>query len=392
VDSELVIRRSIDLDLPRGKSAFLWGPRKCGKSTLLRSLFPGSIVLDLLQSDLYLALMKRPALLRERLLAEPAARLKKPVVLDEVQKIPALLDEVHWLIEERRIGFVLCGSSARKLVRGGANLLGGRAWRYHLFPLTSQELLRAPPGFDLLRALNQGLIPLHYLEDFGDRELDAYVHDYLKEEILAEGLTRNVPAFSRFLEVAAFSNGEVVNYSNAARDVGVDSKTIREYFQILQDTLLGYSLPPYTRTRRRDVLSRAPKFYFFDVGVAGRLARRVIRQPRGPEFGRAFEHFILMELVAHRAYARRDHEIRFFRTKAGQEVDFVLGEGEVAIEVKGSSRVDGDELRSLRSFTEENRPRQALLVSNEPAARKVGPILVLPWRIFLERLWAGEIL
>ena len=385
-------QRLLSLDLPAGQSAFLWGARKTGKSTLLKAAFPKSITYDFLRTDLAIDFGARPALLREQLLAKPTADLARPIILDEVQKVPALLDEVHWLIENRRLRFVLCGSSARKLKRGRANLLGGRAWRYELFPLVSAEFpTRGPGQLDLLRALNHGLIPAHYLSTNPRRSLDAYVRDYLKEEVFDEGLTRNVPSFSRFFEAVGYCLGELLNHANIARDCGVDAKTVKEYFQILCDTLLGQLVLPYKKRQERQVISKAPKFYLFDVGVAGALTKRRISEPRGELFGRALEHLVFMELAAHASYSELGYDIRFWRTKAGAEVDFVLGAGEVAIEVKGTSRVDDRDLRSLRMFAEIHRPRLAIVVCNEPDERIVGDLRIMPWRRFFEQLWAGAI-
>ena len=307
-----------------------------------------------------------------------------------MQKVPALLDEVHRLIEEQGLRFVLCGSSARKLKRGRANLLGGPAWRFALHPLTWPEI----PKFDLLRALNHGLVPQHYDGAQPRRALAGYADDYLKEEIFAEGLTRNAPAFSRFFEALSFSHGELLNFSSIARDCGMDSKTVREYFQILVDTLLGVLIEPFSRRRSRAVLTRTPKFYLFDVGLAGHLTRRHLEALSGAEFGRALEHFVLMELLAYRSYRERDFPIRFWRTKTGLECDFVLGgDGEVAVEVKGKTSVQKRDLSGLRVFSEEHRPRHAVLVCNESAPRRTADGLwVLPWREFLTRLWADELL
>jgi predicted AAA+ superfamily ATPase len=381
------IERALKIALPSRQSAFLWGPRKTGKSTYLRSAFPESLTFDLLQTDLLLELTRRPALLRERLLAAPTAKLRLPVILDEVQKVPQLLDEVHWLIENRGLRFILCGSSARKLKRGGVNLLGGRAWRYEMHPLTSVEVA----DLDLLQALNRGLVPAHYLDREYGRSLRAYVVDYLKEEVFDEGLTRNVAAFSRFFEAMGYSHGDLTNYSNIARDCGVDSKTVKEYYQILVDTLLGTFVLPWKKRQERQVIGKAAKFYLFDVGVAGALTGRRIREERGEAFGRALEHLVLMEVLAHRSYRELDYGIHFWRTKSGLEVDFVLGDGEVAVEVKGASRVDPSDFRSLRAFTEDIRPRRALLVCNEPAPRVVDGVEVVPWREFLARLWTGDV-
>lgn len=381
------IKRSLDMTLPPGQSAFLWGARKTGKSTYLKQRFPSSLVYNFLDTDLVLEFSKRPALLREQLLAQDTTVLKQPIILDEVQKVPLLLDEVHWLIENRRLQFILCGSSARKLKRGQANLLGGRAWRYEMFPLFSAEL----KNVELLRALNHGLIPSHYLSDQYQKSLRAYVTDYLKEEVFAEGLARNVPAFSRFFEAMGYSHGELINFSNIARDCGVDSKTVKEYYQILEDTLLGTMIAPFKRRQSRQVISAAPKFYLFDVGVAGALTQRRLTEERGEQFGRAFEHFIFMEIRAHRSLSELHYAINFWRTKSGLEADFVLGDGQVAIEVKGTQRVERNELRPLMAFREEYAPRQVVVVCNERTERVHDGIRILPWRVFLRELWGGKI-
>ena len=382
------IQRIVDLRLPERQSAFLWGPRKTGKSTYLKSTFPDSVVFDFLKTELVFEFSKRPSLLREQLLAKGDDALRHPIILDEVQKVPALLDEVHWLIENKGLRFILCGSSARKLKRGKANLLGGRAWRYEMFPLVSPELGEV----DLLKALNHGLIPLHHLREDYRKSLRAYVTDYLKEEVFDEGLTRNIPAFSRFFDAMGYSHGELTNYSNIARDCGVDSKTVKEYYQILVDTLLGRFVTPFKKRQSRQVIGRAPKFYLFDVGVAGTLINRRIAEPRGESFGRALEHFILMELAAYRSHSELDYEINFWRTKSGLEVDYVLGGGEVAFEVKGTSRVDGRDLKGLWAFTDEFSPKKAIVVCSEEKERVIGPIRIVPWRMFLEKLWRGSVI
>jgi predicted AAA+ superfamily ATPase len=383
-----LVQRILNIDLPAGRSAFLWGPRKTGKSTYLRERFPHSIVFDFLQTDLFLDFSKRPSLLRERLLAQEPHVLEQPVILDEVQKVPQVLDEVHWLMENKGLRFILCGSSARKLKRGKANLLGGRAWRFEMFPFVSVELGK----LDLLRVLNRGLIPAHYLQEGYEKSLKGYTEDYLKEEVFAEGLTRNIPAFSRFLDAMGYSHGELTNYSNIARDCGVDSKTVREYYHILVDTLMGRFVEPFQRRGDRQVIGKSPKFYLFDVGVAGAIIRRRIPEERGEFFGKAFEHFILMEIVAHASYKDFDYEINFWRTKSGLEVDFVLARGEVAIEVKGTGRVDRRDLRALAAFQQEYPPRMALAVCNEKQERMQEGIRIMPWRRFLEDLWEGKII
>jgi predicted AAA+ superfamily ATPase len=384
------ITRMLDVRLPDRQSAFLWGARKTGKSTYLREKFPNSIVYDFLKTDIFFEFSKNPALLRERLLAKEEPALKNPIILDEVQKVPQLLDEVHWLIENKGLRFVLCGSSARKLKKGHANLLGGRAWRYELFPLVSHEIGK----IDLLRVLNHGLIPLHYLQNDEDckKSLTAYVQDYLREEVFAEGLTRNIPAFSRFFDAFGYSHGEMTNYCNIARECGVDSKTVKEYYQILVDTLLAVRVEPYKKRQLRQVITKASKYYLFDVGVAGCLTKRHLSEQKGAEFGHAFEHFLLMEIVAYRSYSGKDFSINFWRTKSGLEVDFILGQGEVAIEIKGTGNVDNRDIYGLDTFTEVFSPKKSILVCNEKEKRIHGKITILPWEVFLRELWAGKIL
>lgn len=383
-------KRTLKIDLPPHQSTFLWGPRKTGKSTFIKKMFPRSFIYDFLKTDLFLELSKNPSLLREQLLAQKKDVLEHPIILDEVQKVPRVLDEVHWLIENTDMRFILCGSSARKLKRGQANLLGGRAWRYEMFPLTSVEV--GSDEVDLLRALNRGMIPVHYLQDNYRKSLTAYVNDYLKEEVFHEGLTRNIPAFSRFFEAMGYSHGQLTNYANIARECGVNSKTVKEYYQILIDTLLGTMVEPFKRKQGRQVIGKTSKFYLFDVGVAGVISKRQIAEEKGEWFGQAFEHFIFMELRAFRSYRELDYDINFWRTKSGLEVDFILGGGEVAVEVKGASRVDTRDIKPLLAFIEEYSPRLALIVCNEKTRRIHKGITIIPWREFLTDLWAGNII
>jgi predicted AAA+ superfamily ATPase len=366
------------------ETCFLWGPRQSGKSTLLKTTFPHSPYYDLLLSDEFERLNRRPALLREELLAQPPA---VPVIIDEVQKIPSLLDEIQWLIVNKNIQFILCGSSARKLKRGSGNLLGGRALRYEMFPLVSHEV----PGFNLLRALNNGLIPRHYQANQPEPLLRSYIGDYLKEEIAAEALTRNIPAFAKFLESAAFSNGEVVNFNNIAQECGVSGPTVKEYFQILVDTLLARFVPSFQKKPKRRVI-QSPKFYLFNVGLANALLKRGDIVQGSETFGRAFEQFIFQEIVAHSHYSGLEYPISYWRTTSGFEVDFILGNGEVAIEVKGTTEVQPHHLRSLHAFREEYKPKKTIVVSLDTKPRNVGGINILPWETFLKDLWSGSVI
>lgn len=376
------IRRILDLRKESFQAAFLWGPRKTGKTTLLRQQFPEAKFYDLLKSDLKTDLMIHPERLREEVLAQ-----KFPlVVLDEVQKAPALLDEVHWCLENTETRFILCGSSARKLKRGAANLLGGRAWRYELFPLTTKELHEP----DLLRILNHGLLPAHYLAEKPERPLKGYVLDYLHEEIQMEALTRNVPAFARFLDAVALTHGQLINYANIARDCGVSPKTVREYYQILEDTLLGHTLSPWRRSKSRRLIETA-RFFLFDVGVIRALAGMRLIQPGTEEFGRAFEHFLIEEVRAYLSYENKERTLSYWRTSTGLEVDLVVGNAELAVEFKANGRVDDHDTKGLRAFAEDQKVKRCLIVSlvKEPRELPSG-ILVLPWKTFCRRLWAGE--
>lgn len=378
------IHRILDMDLPGNRSAFLWGPRKTGKTTFLRRRFPQAFWVDLLDYDVFLLLSRDPKGLRRMLDAQSA----KTVIIDEVQKVPHLMDEIHWLIENRSYRFILSGSSARKLKRGEVNLLGGRAWRFELYPLVYREL----GDFDLNGALASGFLPAHYLSPDSRMDLKAYVNDYLKEEIQAEALTRNLPAFSMFLKSAAATNGMLLNYSNAARESGVSVKTIREYYQILQDTLIGRLLPPWKKAKQRRLIETS-KFYFFDTGIVAALLNYHALTPGTREYGRAFEHFILQECWAYRHYSRKDFPISFWRTASGSEVDLILGDGEVAIEVKSSEHAAGIRPKGVHLFAEESRPKTCLIVSRNPFPEKISPQLtLLPWQHFCKALWNGDVI
>ncbi len=379
-----MIKRAQILADSQKYSCFLWGPRQVGKSTLLKQIFPKAKIYDLLLASEYQRLINDVGLIRQELLAANDHRY--PVIIDEVQKCPALLDEVQWLIVNHSFRFILCGSSARKLKQTGANLLGGRAVRYELFPLVSAEI----PNFDLLKALNHGLIPLHYLNEQPMVLAQAYIGTYLKEEIAAEALTRNLPSFARFLESAAFSNGEMVVYKNIASDCGVSAPTVKEYFQILEDTLLGRFCPVFQKKPKRKVIL-SPKFYYFDVGVANFLLKRGRIEWGGENFGKPFEHFIYMELCAYSHYSAKQFSVAYWRTTSDIEVDFILGDHQVALEVKGVTQVQDKHLRGLKAFNEEYTVKQSIVVSLDLAPRLCGKILVLPWKDFLARLWAGEI-
>jgi uncharacterized protein len=366
------------------ESTFFWGARQTGKSTLLKKLFPASLYFDLLLSSEYERFLRNTSLLREIL---TDSELSGPVIIDEIQRIPSLLNEVHWLIVNRNVQFILCGSSPRKILRSGGNLLGGRAIRSELYPLVSSEI----PDFELLKALNNGLLPRHYLASNPGKLLSGFIGSYLRDEIISEARIRNIASFSRFLEAAAFSNGEIVNYTNIAADCGVSSPTIKEYFQILEDTMTGRLLQSYQKKPKRRVIT-APKFYYFDVGIAGYLLKRGIVGYGSEAFGKAFEHLIYNEIYSYRHYSDRNFPLTYWRTASQIEVDFILGDHEVAVEVKSASMVNPRHLKGLKSFAEEYKVRQLIIVSTDPYPRKIDNIMVLPWKIFLEKLWGGDII
>jgi predicted AAA+ superfamily ATPase len=365
------------------ESLFLWGGRQTGKSTLLKEKFPNAMWFDLLLSDVYERLLRNPNLLRETILSNPENKL---IIIDEIQRIPELLNEIHWLLVNSDVQFILSGSSPRKIIRYGSNLLGGRALRYELYTLVSAEI----PDFDLLKALNNGLLPRHYLATNPKRMISAYVGNYLRDEIIAEAKIRNIYSFNRFLEAAAFSNGEMVNYTNIASDCGVSSPTIKEYFQILEDTLIGNFIPSYQKKPKRKVI-QAPKFYFFDIGIVNYLLKRPKIDFGNEIFGNAFEHLIYLELKAHSSYSGLDYPISYWRTTSQIEVDFVLGD-EIAIEIKSSSNINQRHLSGLKQISKEYEFKQLILVCNEPLARLHDGIWILPWKVFLEKLWNGELM
>lgn len=377
-------KRRLQIKNVKKNSYFLWGPRQTGKSTLLHQRFPKAVYYDLLLADEYERLNRDPTIMRSELLAN--TDIEYPVIIDEVQLVPSLLGEVQWLITNHKMSFILCGSSPRKLKRTGANLLGGRALWLEMFPLVYPEI----DDFDLLRALNHGLIPTHYLSTEPLPSIQAYIGTYLKEEIAAEAVVRNLPAFGRFLEIAAFSNGSVPVYKNIAQDCGVSAPTIKEYFQILTDTLIGRFLPAYQKRPKRRVY-QSPKFYFFDLGIANYLLKRGMINIGSESFGHALEHFIFQELVAYSHYSNRDVPIAYWRTTSQIEVDFILGDHEAAVEVKATKEAKPQHTKGLQAFGEEYTVKKKIIVSMDKHPRKLGDILILPWDEFLKRLWENSI-
>ena len=377
------IKRCVHIAISEHRAFFLFGPRKVGKTTYLKAQFPDAKYYDLLDTRLQARFLRTPYLLREEVLAEKF----KIVIIDEVQKVPALLDEVHWCLENTDTRFILCGSSARKLRHGAINLLGGRAWHEDMFPLTSAEI----SDIDLLRALNHGTIPQHYESAHPTRFLEGYVLDYIQQEIQAEAQVRQVPIFSRFLEVVAVTNGELINYENMARECGVSAKTIREYYQILEDTLLGYRLPPWKK-RKQKPLIESSKFYLFDTGLTRALRDMIVIQPKTHEFGKAFEHLMVNEIRAYLAYTHTHKKLSFWRTRTHEEIDLIVGDMDCAIEFKAKDHVLKEDTKAFDRLFQEWSPKKSIVVSLDETKRLLSNhVLVMPWRLFLSDLWAGNI-
>lgn len=384
-----MIERLLKIEDIQTDSVFLWGARQTGKSTLLVNLFPEATYIDLLQLDTYERLRRNPSILREDLSDKQPGDI---VIIDEVQKLPELLNEVQWLIVRKDIHFILSGSSARKLKRCGANLLGGRALRCRLLPLVSAEI----PDFDLIKACNNGMLPRHYLIANATKRLQAYVGGYLQQEIMAEALTRNLSSFTRFLEVAALSDGEMINYNNIATDCGVSAVTIKEYFSILEETLIGFTLPAYTKVKQRRVI-KAPKFYLFDVGVANYLTHKTNLLPGSVDFDHAFEHLIIQELTAYIEYKQKHVVLSYWRTASGIEVDAIISDeysSDVlwAIEIKSSEEIQNRHMKGLRSFREEYPNAKLAIVGLDKISRTTDDnIKILYAMDFLKKLWNGDL-
>jgi predicted AAA+ superfamily ATPase len=378
-------KRLLDLNSPK-KSFFLWGQRQTGKSSLLRETFKSAYYINLLESDTFIDYSRAPSLLRERTAHLSAGQI---IIIDEVQKIPLLLDEIHNLIELKKFIFGLCGSSARKLKRGHGNLLGGRARKFELFGMSAWEL---GTDFDLTKLLNRGYLPTFYTDDDYLSCHHSYVSDYLKEEIFAEGLTRNLSTFSRLLETASLSDTEIINFSNIAREVGVSVKTAQAHFDILVDTLTGNYLPAYIKKMKRRT-KQSPKFYFFDVGVVNYLAKRSNLLPKSSNYGKAFENWVYHELHCYKSYKMQDLDISYWSLTTGVEVDFILNDMEIAIEAKSSDLITSDHLKNLRELKKDFPSiKSRLVVSLEKHTRTtMDGITILSYAEFVHRLWSGKI-
>ncbi|OGV43520.1 MAG: ATPase [Legionellales bacterium RIFCSPHIGHO2_12_FULL_42_9] len=381
----MLFKRWLDLpDLLKKKSHFLFGPRSTGKTFLIRSQFPqGTAILDLLESELYLRLSTNPGDLESIILAFNHPSI---AIIDEVQRVPHLLNEVHRLIEKKGIKFLLTGSSARKLRHNQANLLAGRARQAELFPLTYIEI----PEFNLDRYLHFGGLPMVYQSDEPNDDLHAYVDTYLKEEIQAEALVRQLPAFTRFLKHSALTSGEMLNFANISNDAAVPASTVREYYNILEDTFIGFMLPAYTKTIKRKPISTA-KFYYFDVGVKNTLSGITSIPNQSDLYGKSFEHFIALELRAYLSYKRKHLPLTYWQSKNGQEVDFIIGD-DIAIEVKTTNHTQDKHLKSLKALEEEKLCKRYILISHDKLKRRSGNLEIMHWQEFLTELWSDMIL
>ena len=376
------IQRQLQLvPLLAKKSFFLFGPRATGKTTLVRQqLAEKAFIIDLLDSRYFLRLSSAPHELESLIAATPA----DIIVIDEIQRIPELLNEIHRLIETCHLTFLLTGSSARKLRRGRANLLAGRVWNAGMFPLIYHEI----PDFDLSRYLRYGGMPAVYLSAYPEEELDAYVNTYLKEEILAEGLIRRLPPFSRFLKTIALANSEMINFTKLANDCQVPPSTVTEYVGLLEDTLIGFLQPAWTESRKRKAI-KTGKFYFFDPGITHMLAGTEALDRNSNLYGKSFEQFICMELRAYLSYRRKKLPLTYWRSKSGHEVDFLIGT-RTAIEVKASTKISRNDFKGLNYLREEGVFHNLILVSQDPISTLTDSILTVPWQKFLSDLWKDK--
>jgi predicted AAA+ superfamily ATPase len=372
-------------------SFFLFGARGTGKSTFLRNHFPQNetvLWIDLLSPEEEDRYARNPLELAANLDAAPGKT--KWVVLDEIQKVPKLLDVVHSRIESSKTRFAMTGSSARKLKREGTNLLAGRAFVYNLFPLTHREL---GENFRLDSALMYGTLP-GLLKFSTDEEkmsfLRAYALTYLKEEIWGEHIVRKLDPFRKFIEIAAQCNGEIINYANIARDVGADIKTVQSYFEILEDTLLGFTLEPFHQSVRKRQ-RQSPKFYLFDTGVRRALDRTLTIElkPGTYAYGKAFEHLVIAEAIRLNEYRQKDFRFSYLRTKDDAEIDLVVerpGTSTALVEIKSAQRVDDRDARSLERFASDIPKSEAFILSTDPKAKRIGKVKAFPWQQGLKEI------
>ena len=365
--------------LLKQKSHFLFGPRSIGKTTLIQAELPKAVVYDLLDLEVYDRLLRRPKLIEEEF--DP----KEILVIDEIQKLPKLLDSIQRLIQKKSAKVLMTGSSARKLKRDGANLLGGRAWEAQLFPLTSIEI----PDFDLLQYVNRGGLPHIYYSSQFEKELAAYTRLFIQEEIIQEAQLRKVDQFIRFLDVIGLQNGEELHFQGISNDTGIPAVTIQTYIELLEDTLIGYELKPFIKTKKRKAITRS-KLFLFDLGVTRHLARRGTILDKSELFGKAFEHFIINEVRAWNSYREHHHELAYWRSVNQQEVDLIIG-NEYAVEIKATELAQEHHLKGLLALKEEGLIKNYILVSQDPAPRVMKGIQIMPYRDFLREIWGVKL-
>lgn len=380
------------LNLPKEHSLFLFGARNTGKSTLVNEVYADScIILDLLKKKIEARFSRNPDELYDIVMA--LSEETTHVIIDEIQKNPALLDVVHTLMGETNKHFIMTGSSARKLKQGGANLLAGRAFVYHMYPLTHIEIGET---FDLSHALHWGTLPQIFTLESDEMKkefLYAYAHTYLKEEIWNEHFIKDLDPFRRFLEVAAQCNGKLINFANIARDVGVTDKTIKSYYAILEDTLIGFFLEPYLHSFRKR-LSHQPKFYLFDTGITRALAflTEVTLAKKTTAYGNAFEHFIILECVRLSSYYRLHYKFSYLRTQDDVEIDLIVerpGKPLLCIEIKSSEEISREKISSFISITNDMGNIEAICMSNDEYVKKIDHVLVMPWRLALRKYFCA---
>ena len=376
--------RIFDIENRLDEGMFLFGGRQVGKSTLLRERFPNAVYVDLLNPDTRRRFERRAMEFHEILVKYPPKTL---VIVDEIQKLPELLDIVHKLMVENDLLFILSGSSARKIKKAGVNQLGGRANEEHLYPLVYAEI----PDYDFDRAIQNGMIPRHYDVKDARKRLQGYINLYLKEEIEAEALVQNIATFERFLEVAAVMNTEILNYDNIASDCGVSVNTVKAYFKILYDTLLGFEVKPYRKVVKRRLLQTS-KFYYFDVGIPNYLLNRFHLMSETPEYGHAFENLVMQEIRAYLDYTDSEEELTYWHTYNKDEVDAVIGDARIAIEIKSTDHVESKHKKGLQKFVEEHPQARQIIVSRDFLTRRSGDIDLYYVTDFFKALWAGEII
>lgn len=376
------------IKLPQKNSFFLFGPRQTGKSTLIEErLQKNSWSISLLLTETFSKYSKYPEIFRKEAIQKIEKEKIEAIFVDEIQKLPLLLNEVQFLMDKKKIQFILTGSSARKLKRGSANLLGGRAVERHLYPFIYYEIKES---FDLENILRFGALPSIYGKDENEKTelLKAYTNIYLREEIQSEGIVRNLGGFSRFLDIAASQFGEQVSFSNIGRECHLPTRTVQSYYEILEDTLIGVRLEPWRKSLRKRLVGH-PKFYLFDLGITNAINRHLAEPPDNLLRGRLFEQFIILETQRVLSYLQSEARIFYWRTNTGAEIDLLIEKNDkiiAAFEIKAKREVGGDDFSGFRSFKNDNPKVPCFLICEASEPYKQGEIEVLPWVDYLKQL------